>query len=317
MTPAQELAGLATALMASLDGDQTRRARGSLTDPSLREWTYLPGERPGVPVETMTAEQRELAFGLLTGLLSEAGSSVVLGAVELERIRRQLASGQADIGGDRYWLRVLGDPADPHQPWGWRINGHHLAVHCVVVADQITVTPHFVGAEPAEVRSGPFAGFRLLMQEEELARDLLADLDPDRRRVAVFADRAPSDILTRFDPVADPSSLPTGLSHASMTARQQDLVQRLVQRYLERAPEPYARRCWQELVDAGLDQLAFSWAGGTALGAGHYYCVTSPSLLIEYDNTQNGANHAHSVWRHLRDDWGADLLRDHYTRQHH
>ncbi|WP_312034424.1 DUF3500 domain-containing protein [Actinoplanes sp. TBRC 11911] len=81
-------------------------------------------------------------------------------------------------------------------------------------------------------------------------------------------------------------------------------------------PTPYGQECWNAAEAAGLDQISFAWAGPTTLGAGHYYCVRAPEFLIEYDNTQDGANHVHSVWRHMRDDWGGDLLRAHYARQH-
>ena len=90
----------------------------------------------------------------------------------------------------------------------------------------------------------------------------------------------------------------------------------MVQRYLLRAPAPYARACWRDAEAAGLDRIRFAWAGPTAPGARHYYCVRAPEFLIEYDNTQDDGNHAHSVWRHLRDDWGGDLLREHYAAQH-
>jgi hypothetical protein len=97
---------------------------------------------------------------------------------------------------------------------------------------------------------------------------------------------------------------------------QQQILDRLIQRYLDRAPHPYAERCWREAEAAGPALIRFAWAGPVEPGRGHYYCVLAPEFLIEYDNTQDDANHAHSVWRHLRDDWGADLLRQHYASHH-
>jgi hypothetical protein len=210
-------------------------------------------------------------------------------------------------------VRVLGDP-DGDRPWGWRINGHHLAVHAIVVGDRLTVTPHFLGSEPAQVPSGG----RLLGLEEDLARELAAGLDPDQRTQGIAADRAPDDILTRYDPVADPSLLPRGIGRDLLRADQRDLLDRLVRRYLDRAPKDYADRCWSDSLAAGDEQIRFAWSGPTerAPGNGHYYCVTTPEFLIEFDNTQDDANHAHSVWRHLRDDWGRDLLREHYESRH-
>jgi hypothetical protein len=68
----------------------------------------------------------------------------------------------------------------------------------------------------------------------------------------------------------------------------------------------------------GVDRLVFAWMGGLSKGQGHYYRVHGPSFLIEYDNTQNGANHIHSVWRDFQGDFGRDLLEEHYrTVPHH
>jgi hypothetical protein len=319
MADTKRIRDLASELIASADDEQARLLRGSLDDPRLTEWTYLPGDREGLPVGDLNVGQRELTLALLNATHTDAGAATVALAIEVERVRRRLGSGRDDIGPDRYWLQVLGDPSggpDGDEPWGWRINGHHLAVHVIMAGDRVSVTPHFLGAEPAEVRTGPQVGLRPLGPEEDLARELLHALDPDQLAVAVYDAEPPKDILTRSDPVADPSSLPAGLSHADLTEPQRDLLELLVRRYLDRSPTSYAEACWRDLETAGLDQLAFAWAGSPNRGERHYYCVTGPEVLIEYDNTQDDGNHAHSVWRHLRDDWGADLLRAHYEAGH-
>jgi hypothetical protein len=298
---------VARALLASLDAGQSRLVRGDLADPGLQRWTYLPGDRPGLPMEDLTAAQHALAIELLQ---SCDGNDLAMGAVEVERVRRELASGSPPVG-DRYWLRVLGDPSGDG-PWGWRINGHHLAVHVIITAGGTTYTPHFIGSEPAVVPDGR----RILGLEEDLARQLATGFDRDQRALGVSADVAPADILTRADPVADPSVLPGGIRRDLLRASQQEILDRLILRYLHRAPTPYAQACWRDAAAAGLDQIRFAWAGPTATGEGHYYCVRAPEFLIEYDNTQDGANHAHSVWRHLRHDWGGDLLRAHYAQRH-
>ena len=302
----------ASALLGSLSDAELELTRGSLDDPRLTEWTYLPGERPGLPVEGLGAEQHALVIELLRFAHSPEGAELAVGAIEVERVRRELATGSPPDG-DRYWVRMLGDP-DGDRPWGWRINGHHLAVHAVVVGDRFTVTPHFLGSEPAQVPSGG----RLLGFEEDLARELAVGLDPDQRTLGIAADTAPDDILTRYDPVADPTLHPLGIGRDLLRADQRDLLDRLVRRYLDRAPKDYADRCWTEALAAGDEHIRFAWSGPTerAPGNGHYYCVTTPEFLIEFDNTQDDANHAHSVWRHLRDDWGRDLLREHYESRH-
>jgi hypothetical protein len=156
-------------------------------------------------------------------------------------------------------------------------------------------------------------GRRILGPDEDAARALLMALDEDQRRAAVFAGEPPDDILTRDDPAADPSVLPEGLRRTDMTAPQQEMLDALTRRYLDRAPKPYADAVWAEL---DRDLLRFAWAGGAERGERHYYCVAGGDVLIEYDNQQDDGNHAHSVWRHLRDDWGGDLLRAHYAEGH-
>jgi hypothetical protein len=305
----------ARALLAVLEPEQVRVLRAvpdRLDAPELREWTYLPGPRPGLGTEGLDERQREAVDALLATAHSAAGAELVRGAIEVERHRRaQLGP----LGPDRYWVRLLGDP-DGGEPWGWRMNGHHLAVHVLITVAGIRVTPHFVGSEPARVGNGPRAGHRLLGPEEDLARRLVTSLHGTARASAVFAAVPPDDILTRADPFADPDLLPEGLPYDRLAPGQQRLLERLVRRYLDRAPAAYAEECWSDAVTRGLSTLSFAWAGGLAPGDRHYYCVRAPDFLIEYDNTQDDGNHAHSVWRHVRHDWGADLLRGHYTEQH-
>ncbi|KNX37487.1 DUF3500 domain-containing protein [Luteipulveratus halotolerans] len=312
----ESMSELVAALMTSLSSQQRAQVAGALDDPRLREWTYLPGDRPGLPLADLDAEQHALALRLVASTESAAAAGRAVGAIETERVRRTLAAGvEPPAGSDRYWLRVLGTPGE--QPWGWRINGHHLAVHVVVAAGECSVTPQFVGAEPAVLPDdSPWPGRRLLGAEEDLARDLLDALEPDRRAQAVAGDRAPADILTGADPVADPSVLPAGLARGDMEPSQQARLDDLVRRYLARAPDSRARAAWTAAEGAGLDRIRFGWAGSVEPGVGRYYCIHGPTLLIEYDNTQDDANHAHSVWRDVTHDWGGDLLRRHRAEQH-
>lgn len=309
------MAKAASAFLASLSPQQRQAVRLPSDDPDRHQWTYLPGDRPGVLAEELTAEQR----GLLDDLVrAGSGNDQALSVIEMERARRTLVLG-AVPDGDKYWVRIGGEPGTG--PWSWRINGHHLAEHVYVRDDRYTVTPHFIGAEPARLpadAAGLRSGYRLLAPEEDLARSLLAALDPERRTVAVPGDIAPDDILTRFDPVADPAVLPGGIPRGDLDDEQRAIFDRLLRRYLDRAPADYAAACWEEARAADLDAMEFTWLGTLepGLGNGHYYCLRGPTLLVEYDNTQDDANHAHSVWRHLTGDWGGDLLREHYEDRH-
>lgn len=305
------MTGLARELEASLTAEQRAAAREELSDPNLRDWTYLPGDRPGLAMLELSPDQHAVVLDLLRATESPDAAGRAVGAIEVERVRRTLAAGAPPpAGADRYWLRLLGVPG--REPWGWRVNGHHLAVHVVVAGGECSVTPQFVGSEPAVLPDeSPWPGRRLLGPEEELALALLDSLEPDRRAEAVASDRAPDDILTGADPVADPTVLPPGLARGDMTPAQQEQLDRIVRLYLSRAPQATAEAAWSAAAEAGLDRLSFVWAGSTDAGVGRYYCVHGPTLIIEYDNTQDGANHAHSVWRDASLDWGEDLLRRH------
>ena len=309
------MADAASALVALLTPPQQGALAADLDDPGFRDWSYLPGPRPGLSLAELTTDQREAALNLLDTGCSAAGAKTARAVIELDFVRRQLAGGEPQPGDDRFWFRVFGTPSDGGA-WAWRVNGHHLAVHVTAVGDDLSVTPSFFGSEPARVPTGPREGMRALTAEEDLARDLLASLDETQRQRAITSAKAPRDILTRYDPVADSSRISAGIGHADLTTTQQQRLHELVRHYFGRTPETAAAAAWAAADKADLDEIRFAWAGGTSPGEGHYYSVLGPTFLLEYDNTQDDANHIHSVWRDLTDDWGGDLLARHYAAGH-
>ncbi len=307
----------AVALLESLDEADRAKVQAPFDTPDHHEWTYLPGERPGVTLAELSGEQRQLVLDLVEAGCSERGARDTREVLWTEAIRWQLAQTDPDgrdvdvLDGQKYYVRVLGDPGG-FDPWGWRVNGHHLALHLTVVGGEVAATPHFFGANPATVLDGPHRGRRTLAPEEDLARDLLRALEPGQREVAIADSVAPSDILTRRDPVADPNRLHRGLPYGELTDDQRQRLTLLIGQYVGRVTEAAALRAWQDITTAGIERVTFTWAGGEEHGEGHYYAVSGPTFVLEYDNTQQQANHIHSVWRDLRNDWGADLLAQHY-----
>jgi hypothetical protein len=284
---------------------------------SRREWTYLPGPRPGVRLGDLGGTERDRVAALLDAALSARGATEVQAIRSLDRVLAEERGSHERYDPEDYWLAVYGTPG-AGGPWAWRFAGHHVAVHLTIVDDaRLAATPCFFGANPATVRHGPECGRRTLADEEELARDLLARLAPERRAVAIVAATAPNDILTTHDRHADPGTPPRGLAFAAMTGEEREALVRLVRHYLGRLAPDVADAAWRRLEAADLARLAFAWAGPEARGQGHYYTVTGPSGLIEYDNTQAGANHIHAVWREWTGDWGDDLLAAHYAASHH
>jgi hypothetical protein len=307
----------AVELLASLSPELRAKITAPFDTPDHQVWTYLPGDRPGVTLGELSLEQRRLALRLLEIALSERGLADARSVMFVEAIRRSLPQTEpgspVDLGSEqRYFVRILGDPAG-FDPWAWRINGHHLALHVTFVAGAVGFTPQFFGAEPATVLSGPHKGLRTLAAEQDLGFEFLNSLEAGQRELAIVSEKAPDDILTRFDPIADPKVLLRGLPYGELNPEQRQLFSLLIGQYIGRAAGPIGLQTWQDITEHGIERLTFAWAGATEPGGGHYYSIAGPTFLAEYDNTQDDANHIHSVWRDLRNDWGLDLLAAHYA----
>lgn len=261
---------------------------------------------------------RTLRAGLSARGASEAAAIIaletVLGAIERDAGRSNWPRRDPIL----YWFAVFGDPSGlSGVPWMWRVGGHHVAIHVTVLdGEVIGSSPSFLGANPAVIPAGPLAGERTLTGEESLARELVIGLPDAARSVAIVDPIAPPEILTSNAARADPGRVPRGLAHADMPSESQALLEALIRHYLGRAADDIASVDWRRAVADGLAETTFAWAGATEPGRGHYYAVRGPRLLIEYDNTQNGANHIHSVWRDLANDWGDDTLAAHYRASH-
>jgi len=300
----------------SLHPDQRCAATAPFDLIAHRLWTFFPGERPGARLGDLDDDQLGLALDLLASVHSQRALADAHLVIRIESVRRELSGRAGDAYRSlNYWLLITCDPGGS-EPWAWRISGHHLLAQATVVGDMVAGAPHFFGSEPAEVLSGPHRGFRALPREEDLGRELALSLQEDQRSVGLLAPVAPAEIRTRFDPVATVPTGPAGFAYARLDRFQRELLDALLRQYLDRATAAVANQAWADLNNAGLDAIRFGWAGPLQRGAGHYYRVSGPSLLIEYDNTQDDANHIHSVWRDLRSDFGGDLLARHYAASH-
>jgi hypothetical protein len=263
----------------------------------------------------MDEKQRTLARALLASGLSERGLLQAESVMALERVLRAMEHA-THRDETLYYFTVFGHPS-AKETWGWRVEGHHLSVNFTIVdGHTISATPNFVGANPGEVRiPGPQAGQRVLAAEEDLGRAFVTSLTEEQRHQAIVSDQAPGDILTRNDRQAKAPE-PTGLGYAAMTADQQVRFRALVGLYANRLRHEVAEAELQKINDSGWNHLSFAWAGSLQPGVGHYYRIQSPDFVIEYDNTQNNANHIHTVWRDFAGDFGRDLLQEHYREAH-
>jgi TonB family protein len=318
MRSAAAMADAADKFLASLTPEQKAKATLDFADVNRRDWTFVPRDRKGVPLKDLDENQRRLAIEFMKTGLGASGYQKATTIISLEPILAQLEGPSRRFPRDPelYYFSIFGTPS-AKAPWGWRVEGHHISLHFTIVkGEMLSNTPLAFGANPAEVREGERKGLRALAGEEDKGRDLILALDEKQRAVAIFDQKAPSDILTLAKLKADPLN-PEGVPASQMNKQQQALLEKLIDEYLARMPQDVAAERSKKMREAGIDKIHFAWAGGTNKGDPHYYRVQSPTFLIEYDNTQNNANHIHTVWRDFNGDFGEDLLREHYKTAPH
>ena len=313
-------ASAANAFLASLPADLKKQATFTLDGRERLDWHFVPRDRVGASLLTLDGEQSELLGPLLATALSPEGLLAARGVIKHENILRRIETAAGAAMASRrdpglYFTSVFGAPSSA-APWAWRFEGHHLSLNVTQLPGQpAAVGPLFIGANPARVPSGVEAGFRLLPAEEDLARELVTMLPAERRKVAVFDDSALPEIVT-FNDVTPRALESQGLLAADMNAAEQKQLRRLLEVYVGRLASASAKDVRLRLERAGFGKLRFAWAGSIESGQKHYYRVQGPTLLIEYDNTQNDANHIHTVYRDLDRDFGGDVLRQHLASAH-
>jgi hypothetical protein len=335
---AGRMARAASAFLAGLTPEQRSLACYSFGD-DRRDWSFLPvPDRSGLPIGALDGGQRRLAHELIMAGTSLPGYAKVVSVLAMEHVRRALVPALAWLfDPERFCFKVFGAPGD--QAWGWQFAGHHVSLNFTIAEGRyLSPTPCLLGSAPASY--GPLAP---LGEEEELGFRLVNSLDEAQRRAAIIYHRPPPDFATRMvprigeierpDAVFEPEpdyvisederdllsyvrASPKGIAGRELSERQLDDLTELVGAFARRLPDEVAGAQLHDLERAGMDDLAFAWAGSTEPGWRHYFRVQGPTLLIEHDNTQGTGNHIHSVWRNPADDFGDDVLAEHY-RLHH
>lgn len=318
MRSAAVMADGANKFLAALNPEQKAKAVFGFGDEQRFDFHFIPRDRKGVPLKDLDERQRKLALDFMKTGLGASGFRKAQTIISLEPVLRELEGPNRRFPRDPelYYFSVFGTPS-AKAPWGWRVEGHHLSINFTVVKGElISNTPLFFGANPAEVRQGERKGLRALAEEEDKGRELVKALDAKQQSVALVDQKAPNDILTAFQRKANPLK-PDGLSASQMTLKQKALLTRLIDEYLSRMPDDVSAERSKKLRQAGMNNVYFAWAGGFEKNDPHYYRVQGPTFLIEYDDTQNEANHIHSVWRDFNGDFGVDLLSAHYREVPH
>ena len=305
------------------------------TDSPWREqWQYWPTERSGLSFDLMHAKHRALAHELLWVLLSNRGYHKLLNVMQLENVLQPTSGTGFPRGIEEYSVTLFGEPSDT-VPWAWRFEGHHVSLSISVVPGQgFTVTPTFLGADPAEVTFGPLAGVRVLRVEEDLGFKLATSLTAAQLKVAVVPGTPewnakggfnyPGDVpwdLTAVTIVTDRSEWnqwktalkPDGIAFKDLNGAQQATLLGILDEIFT-TYRPEIADTYRASLD--LEGLRFAWIGGTKKGEPHYYRVQTRDFLFEFDNVQGNANHIHEVWRSRAGDFGDDLLARHRAAAH-
>ena len=310
--------------LGSLNAAQKKRTQYPMDSVRWRQWSNTHRfPRDGVSFGELSAEQRRLAFGVLQASLSARGLKQSRDIIALNGHLGQLLGKPQEFSSDFFWLSVFSNPSST-EPWGWQLDGHHLNINYFVLGDQVVITPLFMGSEPVRGRYGPLKDIQLFEREETLASQLMSSLSPAQKKRAILANRIPSKIFTsgfrdnyevRYE----------GLPFAAMNARQKQKLLELVGIYTARQAEGHARLRLQE-VERHKERLFFAWIGGTGPKDAFYYRIHSPVILIEFDHQAGlfldkgrvGREHIHTVVRTPNgNDYGKDLLRQHYTEHDH
>lgn len=278
-------------------------------NPERRNWHFTPRTRKGQMIGDMSEDQKLATIALMRTTLSSGG---MLKARDIMRLEAVLA----DIEGsslsyrdpEGYYVSIFGNPGS--YPWGWRLEGHHLSLNVTLgTADKISMTPLFTGTNPARPPAGALVSRPVQYDEMILAHRLIRTFKNDQQTAAKL-DRSPRNIVTSPGR-GDALKKRVGVMGSSMNNNQRRLLRSLISAYVGIAKDDIGKD-YMTLIDSGLSETAFVWAGEASEQAEFYYRIHGPRILVEFDNTRGG-DHIHAVWRDPINDFGRDTLSEHYA----
>jgi uncharacterized protein DUF3500 len=305
----------ANRFLAALDENQRGKATFPFDADERLNWHFIPKERQGLGLREMSPYQKHLASALLAAGLSQTGYIKAVTIMSLEDVLRIMENDSGERRNpEKYYFSVFGSPSERGR-WGYRVEGHHLSQNYTVVDGEVIDGPSFFGCNPAEVRQGSRKGLRTLAGEDDLGIQLIHALDEQQQKIAIVETTAYKDILTAASRKAALQGQPSGLSASKLNARQFEALMTLMEEYARNVADELGDRRMAQINKSGRN-IYFAWAGGINASDPRYYRVQTPSFLIEFDDTQDNANHIHSVWRDFNGDFGQDILRQHYAERH-
>jgi hypothetical protein len=322
--------------LATLSADELAKTTYAFDDSLRYKWTNLPvglEARPGIQYGSLSDKSRMAFHRVLSSLLSSQGYLKTTSLMQLDDILNTLYQQAFDKGEinermlkqmqglkwahGNYYISVWGKPS-AQEPWGVNFGGHHIALNVTCRGNQVVMSPYFVGTDPAEVKSAKYAGLRVLSKEEDYGFLLINSLSDKQKAVAVLKQAVPKDIITT------PQSNQRitgyyGIPAAQLDEGQKSLLKLVIQEYVHNFEHQKAHQFFEKIMKSGIDKIYFAWIGSFENDKPHYYIINGPDFLIEYDNVgfQNDGNHIHAILREKGNDFGADLLKQHYLESKH
>lgn len=316
----------AVALLESLSDEQRARTKFPVDDAEWRKWANQHFyQRQGVGFDEMNEGQRELAFALMRAGLSAKGLKTSQDIMKLNGTLAELANDFDEYGEWLYWITIMGEPSAT-EPWGWQLDGHHLVINYFVLGDQVVMSPVFMGSEPIRADAGKFKGTVVMQDEQDSGLAFAQTLTDDQRKKAILSLQKPG-----TNNLTEAFSDNVNLDYAGIAAHELDEKQRkqlleLIAEYVGNMDEGHAKVKMSE-VENHLDRTHFAWIGETKADSVFYYRIHSPVILIEFDHQRRIAprrgrdatrEHIHTVVRTPNgNDYGKDLLRQHYEQHPH
>ena len=308
----------AQTFISTLTPELKLKAQFPFDDAERFNWNFVPIQRKGITFYDFTPKQRDAAMTLLKSSLSEQGYQKATAIVNLENVLKMVENRGADDhfrDPMNYHFWVFGTP-DEKKPWAWRFEGHHVSLNFSLLNGEIvSSTPSFFGSNPGIVKEGSSKGMEVLKQETDMGFAFVNSLSAAQRSTALLSETALPEIVSGNNRKAVLLT-PAGLGFKEMNKDQQTSLLKLLDLYVKNYAFGFSKKLMEKIKKAGIENLTFAWAGSLQPGAGHYYRIQGPMLLIEYDNTQNNANHVHTTIRDLNDDFAEDILREHYAKEH-
>ena len=310
---ATEMKQAAQVWLASLDETQRKAAQFEFKNPERENWHFVSMNREGLRFDSLKPHQQHLAFGLLGTGLTQKGLLTATQIMTLEQVLRSRGGNPEVRNPEKYSIAIFGTPSAT-QPWGWRFEGHHLSLNFSLLGDQVVGLPSFFGTNPAELKKGPLKGLRPLGEIEDAGRALALKLIKAGHQ-PVFSEKPPAEILTAQ--LSQATALEEqGVASAALKIDSLKPLLSLIDLAASFQRQEITNDTLRKIHTTQRKKIHFAWAGSLERGSAHYFRIQGVDFIIEYANTQNDANHAHLVWRDLKNDFARHTLKKHYAEDH-